>query len=136
MEILDAVNTVEWPVPQSHWAGTKKKFDDVRSQMDALKKVGAFRYPRYRPASYSQAAAALRDKETVIRRDAAKYFASYPLSNGNDFFAVYPVPLDASSFLDENSQVWKQPCRRFLPSRQIHSFLHTACRCLHRQSGK
>jgi len=124
MEILDAVNTVEWPVPQSHWAGTKKKFDDVRSQMDALKKVGAFRYPRYRPASYSQAAAALRDKETVIRRDAAKYFASYPLSNGNDFFAVYPVPLDASSFLDENSQVWKTAMSSF-SAKQTDTFLST-----------
>jgi S1-C subfamily serine protease len=107
-EIRDKANRVEWPVPQSGWAVAGKGLREAREKLDELQRIAIFKYPRYRPKAYGEAGDAVKAKEDLIRADAAASFAAFPLGSGKDFFALYPVALDAPSFLEENKTVWEK----------------------------
>ena len=107
-ELRDTAEDVKWPVPQSQWAATKKTLSNARKHLDELRAIAIFKYPRYRPKFYDQACDALEAKEDLIRADASASFAVFSLESGKDFFALYPVSLDAPSFLEENKGVWEK----------------------------
>jgi len=107
-EIRDKANRVKWPVPQSGWAVVRKELSDARVRLDELQRIAIFKYPRYRPEAYGEAGDAVKAKEDLIRADAVASFAAFPLGSGKDFFALYPVALDAPSFLEENKSVWEK----------------------------
>ena len=107
-EIRDQADGVTWPVPQSQWADTRRVLSDARGKLDELQGIAIFKYPRYQPKQYGAARAALQAKEDMIRSGASAAFAAFSLESGKDFFALYPVPLDAPSFLEENESVWKK----------------------------
>ena len=123
-EIRDKADSVTWPVPQSQWANTRQMLADARGKLDELQGIAIFKYPRYQPKQYAAAREALRAKEDLIRADASASFAAFPLESGKDFFALYPVPLDAPSFLEENESVWKKAMSG-MSATQTDKFLST-----------
>ena len=121
-EALEAVAAVEWPVSRARWRVTKDALETARNKLDGLAKVRLFSNSRYRPAACSKAMDAMAAKERAIRNEAGKAFAGYPLVTAEDFFDAYPVSLDPSSFLAENSSVWKQALAGFSAD-QMDAFL-------------
>lgn len=123
-EIRDKAAGITWPVPSSQWASLKAEMTGLQKKMDTLTGVAAFKYPRYRPAAYNDAVTAFESAQSRIRSGAAAAFGAYPLATGSDFFAAYPVPLDAPSFLAENKAVWEKGMAGFSAA-QTDTFLAT-----------
>ncbi|MDD3310882.1 trypsin-like peptidase domain-containing protein [Pseudodesulfovibrio sp.] len=97
---------LQWPCPQSDWAGAKESLqglDDVIFKMEAIK---LFTRSEYRPAELDGAKVLLQEKRTAMTKGAAEAFAAYPLATAPDFFAEYPVSVDAASVLSEGKAAW------------------------------
>ena len=72
----------------------------------------------------NEAVSALKAKDDLIRADASTSFASFPLGTGQDFFAVYPVSVNAPSILAENKRTWSNALSGFSTA-QADTFLAT-----------
>jgi S1-C subfamily serine protease len=123
-EIMNKANAVEWPVSQARWGRVKAEMTALQIKMDDLNKIAAFKYPRYRPEVYNKAVTALKGKMDRIRADASSSFASFSLGSGQDFFAVYPIAVDAGAILEENKRIWSTALAGF-SSAQADMFLAT-----------
>jgi len=121
-EIRDKAKAIEWPVPQSRWGTVKKELSSLQGKLANLNSIAAFKYPRYRPQIYNEAVAAMEAVEGRICADASSSFAAYSLDNGKDFFAEYPVKVDAPVILAENGQVWSKALSSF-SAKQADTFI-------------
>jgi len=100
------VRGMQWPCSPAEWPDVKarmKGLDDVIVKMEAIR---LFTKSEYRPADLDQAKALLRDRRTAMAQGAAAAFAAYPLTTSPDFFAAYPVPVDAATVLAEGKAAW------------------------------
>ena len=122
IEARGAVEAVPWPASRARWSNVKSALAAAREKLDALKAIRLLNNPRYRPEAYSEALSAMNDKEMAIRRDAGETFTAYSLEEGEDFFTVYPLDLDASSFFEENSTVLKSAMADMSVGREVGFF--------------
>ncbi|WP_419787795.1 S1C family serine protease [Pseudodesulfovibrio sp.] len=105
-ENMAKVQGVSWPCASSQWPEAQsalKGLEDVVLKMEAIK---LFANSAYRPADLDPAKKLLQDKRTAMEQGAGAAFAKYDLTSAPDFFASYPIPLDAASILSAQQKAW------------------------------
>lgn len=107
-ELSARADSFVWPVDRSRWAEAGAALSEMETLTRSLRAPAIFGYPQFRPVGYDQALKDAAAKVEAVRSDAPGNFATYPLDNGRNFFAEYPLKLDAQAFLAANEPVWSK----------------------------
>lgn len=98
-ELQRKIDSVHWPAPIARWADVKQELNDIGSELKSINSILQLENQKYRPERLDQVNEAFKTIKNRIRGEAPLLFASYPLENGINFFAIYPVLVDVPKVL-------------------------------------
>ncbi|MCH9051089.1 MAG: trypsin-like peptidase domain-containing protein [Proteobacteria bacterium] len=102
-----AMDDISWPSAYERWNEVRATLKNASNVIKDLEGHAILLEPAYRPAILNSLKNRLSDLEGQIGGSTADIFTNYPIATAPNFFARYPVWVDAGEHFNNHGKIWR-----------------------------